>query len=560
MSVMTFTSRVVWCGLVGVLLGGLLGVAAAGLGPAAPAAAHANLVGSEPASGTVLSDPPDRVVLSFSEPVRLIPERIVVVGPDGELRELADQPTTDGGDVIVPVEESLDIGTYLVSYRVVSRDSHPVFGSITYSVGAPSEVPTVPAGQTEVGDPVVGAAVSVNKYVGYAGLVFAVGPAVALALLWPRRLSRRGVTRLLWVGLGLVALSTVAGPWLQAAYSTGDSLVDTTAADLQEVLNSPFGTAHAVRLGVLVAVAVLVLPLISGQAGRWDRVLLTGLAVIGLGTWPVAGHPIASPLPLVSVLAGTVHVAAAAIWLGGLVVLAGFLLRRANQRELTAILPEWSRWAAVAVAALLLAGLVQAVVEIGPPEALVQTTYGRLLLVKLGLVAVVIAVAGYSRKLVRTRLGPSRPMAMRAAVATEAVVLAAVLAMSSVLVQATPGRTEAAAVDGGGAAATGDFATTLTTELYSLQFLLEPAEQGSNMIHLYAYSPEGDPQPVQEWRATAALPAAEIAPTEITLLDLTDNHAFGEVTLPVAGEWEFEFTLRVSETDQESVGVTVPIR
>lgn len=560
MSVMTFELRVVWSVVIGGLLGGLVGVAVAMSGPAAPAAAHATLVGSDPASGTVLADPPQQVVLSFSEPVRLIPERLVVVGPDGEQRELAGEPSAAGGEVTILLAESLDIGTYLVSYRVVSQDSHPVFGSLTYSVGAPSEVPTVPAGQAEVGDPVVAVAVSVNKYLGYAGLVFAVGPVLALAMLWPRRLSRRGVTRLLWVGLGLVALSTVAGTWLQAAYTTGDSLFQTTAANLRAVLDSPFGTAHAVRLGVLVAVAVLVLPLISGQAGRWDRVLLTGLAVVGLGTWPVAGHPVASPLPVVSVLVGTVHVAAAAIWLGGLVVLAGFLLRLADQRELTAILPEWSRWAAVAVTALLLAGLVQAVVEVGPPEALLQTTYGRLLLVKLGLVAVVMAVAGYSRRMVRTRLGPSRPMAMRAAVATEAVVLAAVLAVSSVLVQTTPGRTEVEAADGGGAAATGDFATTLTTSLYSLQVLVEPAEVGSNLMHLYAYSPEGDPQPVQEWRATAALPAAGIEPTEITLLDLTDNHAFGEVTLPVAGDWEIEFTLRVSEIDQASVAVTVPIR
>ena len=555
MSVMTSLTRIVWSVVVGGILGSLLGVAVAVGGPAGPAAAHANLVGSDPANGTVLAEPPERVVLRFSESVRLIPDRIVVVGPDGETVP-GDEPSVAGSEVTVPVAEHKDIGTYLVSYRVISQDSHPVFGSVTYSVGAPSEVPEAPAGDTEAGDPVVGAAVSVNKYLSYAGVVLVVGPALTLAGLWPGRLSRRGPVRLLWAGLGLVGLSTLVGPWLQAAYTTGEPLLSVTPAGLREVLASPYGTAHVVRLGVLVSVALLLRPLTSGQAGRSDLLLLAGLGVIGLGTWPVAGHPIASPLPAVSILVGMVHLAAAAVWAGGLVMLAGFLLRLADRRELAVILPEWSRWAALAVGALLVAGLIQAALEVGPPQALLTTTYGQLLLVKVGLVVVVIAVAGYSRRLVRMRLGASRPGAMRLAVAAEAVVLAAVMAMSSVLVQTTPGRTDVASTE---LASTSDFAATLDTELYSLQVLLEPAERGDNLIHMYAYSPAGDPQRVEEWRGTAALPAAGVEPIEIPLLGLTDNHAIGELALPVAGDWEFRFTLRVSEIDQASVEVTVPI-
>jgi copper transport protein len=555
MSAMISLVRIGWLVVVGSTLGGLLGVAAAASGPALPAAAHANLVGSEPANGTILDDPPEQVVLRFSEPVRLIPERILVVGPDGATVG-GGEPTADGGEVTVPLDEVKDIGTYLVSYRVISQDSHPVFGSVTYSLGAPSEVPQVPAGAAGTADPVVKVAVGVNKYLGYAGLVLVVGPAVTLAMLWPGRLSRRGPARVLWTGIGLLAASTLAGPWLQAAYTTGEPLLRTTGAALQEVLASAYGAAHVVRLGVLVSVAILVRTLVAGRAARGDLLLLAGLGVVGLGTWPVAGHPVASPLPGVSVVVGTVHVAAASLWIGGLVVLVGLLLRRADERELRAILPEWSRWAALAVTALLLAGLVQAVVEIGVPEALVTTAYGRLLLVKLGLVAVVIMVAGYSRRLVRQRLGASRPGAMRIAVAAEAAVLAAVLAMSAMLVQTTPGRTEVA---GSEPVSTGDYAVTMDNELYSLQFLLEPGERGDNLLHLYAYAPDGDPQVVEEWWATAALPAAGVEPIEIPLVMLTDNHAIGEVALPVAGDWEFRFTLRVSEIDQASVGTTVPI-
>lgn len=540
-------------GLVGCLLGAVLVLAA----PAAPAAAHASLVGTEPANGVVADVPPEQVVLAFSEPVQLVPDRIVVVAPDGE--PVADaEPTVTGAEVTIPLDGASQEGTYLVSYRVISADSHPVAGSFTYSVVSPSAVPQLAADGGSGDDSAVGTAVSANKYLGYAGLVLLVGPALMLALLWPHRLSRRGATRMAWFGVGLVGLSTVAGVWLQAAYRTGGSPFQVSGDDLAEVLGTPFGIAHVVRLGVLTAVAVLLPPLLAGRASRTDLLLLGGVGLVGVGTWPFAGHPIASPVPAVSVIVGTVHVAAATVWIGGLVALVGFLLRKADERELGVILPEWSRWAAMVVVLLLMAGVIQAVVEVGVPDAVFGSAYGRLLMVKLGLVAIVVAVASYSRRLVRNRLGPRRPGAMRMAVGAEALVLAAVLGLSSVLVQTTPGRTEVAGGQLASAAAE-DYAATLETDLYVLQVLLDPAVVGANTLHLYALTPEGQPQPVEEWQATAELPAGGIEPLEIPLLAATDDHAFGQFELPAAGDWELRFTLRTSEIDQASISTTVPI-
>ena len=79
-------------------------------------------------------------------------------------------------------------------------------------------------------------------------------------------------------------------------------------------------------------------------------------------------------------------------------------------------------------------------------------------------------------------------------------------------------------------------------------------------MHLYAYTKDNRPQPVVEWRATAALPSAGIEPIEIPLLPLTDNHASGEITLPTAGQWELRFTVRISDIDQATVTATVPVK
>ncbi|MEU8260752.1 copper resistance protein CopC [Micromonospora sp. NPDC048999] len=536
------------------LAGLLVTLVALLLAPATPASAHAVLASTSPTAASVVSSAPSEVVLTFSEGVRQVPGKIRVIAPDGSRADRG-EPTFNGAVVTIPVDSSGARGTYLVSYRVISADSHPVSGAFTYSVGAPSTPPT-DSGTDNRANPVVENAVKVMKGVGYLGLLLLVGPALVLAALWPRRLSRRAPVRLAWSGLGLLVAATLAELWLQVPYTVGGGLFAGTGTAFGDVLGSPYGIAHLVRLGLLAAAAFLLRPLFAGAVSRTDGIILAILAGATLFTWPLAGHPAASPAPAVSVAVDAVHLGSMAVWLGGLVMLAGFLLPRADERELDAILPIWSRWATLAVAALLLAGTVQALIEVATPAALVDTTYGRLLLAKIGLFVLVIAVAAYSRSLVRRRAAAGRPGSMRRAVVAELAITAVVLGVTATLVQTTPART-AANVAG---SSDNYFAATLTSPLYSLQVELDPARRGSNSVHLYAYTSDNRPQPVKEWKATIALPSAGIEPIDIPLLALTDNHAYGEVNLPAAGEWQVRFTLRTSDIDQATVTATVPIK
>ncbi|WP_431874491.1 copper resistance CopC/CopD family protein [Micromonospora marina] len=539
----------------GAVAGLLLLLVALLLVPATPAAAHAVLVSSSPAASAVVPEAPAQVVITFSESVRKVPGKVRVIAPDGSRADRG-EPTFQGAEVTIPVDPAAGRGTYLVSYRVISADSHPVSGAFTYSVGAPSEPPT-DSGSDNRANPVTENAVKVAKFAGYTGLLLLVGPALVLAALWPRRLSRRGPARLAWTGLGVLAAATIAEVWLQVPYVNGGGLFDVTGSGLSDVLGSAYGTTHLVRLGLLAAAAFLLRPLFAGPIGRTDGIILAVLGGAALFTWPLAGHAAASPAPAVSVVVDAVHLGGMAVWLGGLVMLAVFLLRRADERELDAILPIWSRWAALAVAALLLAGTVQGLIEVAGVQALFGTTYGRLLLAKIVLFALVIGVAAYSRALVRRRVAAGRPGSMRRAVVAELVITAVVLGVSATLVQTTPARTAAADVAG---AEQGYFSTTLSSPIYSLEVQLDPAETGNNSIHLYAYTKDSRPQPVQEWKVTAALPSAGIEPITVPLLPLSDNHATGEVNLPARGDWQVRITVRTSDIDQATVTATVPIK
>jgi len=539
-----------------VLAGLVLGLLCVLLGPAGPASAHAALVASDPGSNTIVPDAPNKITLTFSESVQLISGKIQVLAPDGSRADQG-EPQSTGSTVTIPLRSGGARGTYLVSYRVVSADSHPVAGTLTYSVGAQSSPPSE-ADLGETVDPVVRALIPVGKYLGYAGLVLLVGPVLVLALLWPHRLSRTGPARLVWTGVGLVLGSTVLALWLQAPYTTGTGLFDVSTGDLRDVLGSTFGAVMLVRLGVIIAAAVLLRPLLSGAGGesKADLALLGVLGVAALATWPLTGHPTASPVAGVSVVVDAIHLAAMAVWLGGLVMLVGFLLRHADERELGAILPIWSRWAATAVAALILAGAVQALIEVASFKGLYDSTYGRLILAKIGLAALVIGVAAYSRKLVRNRTAETGPGTLRRVVGVELAITAVVLGVTAAVVQIPPPRTAEAAES---AATTTTITQTIADDSVSLQVDVFPATVGNNSLHLYAYTLDNKPLPVVEWTATAALADKGIEPIEVPLLRITDFHAVGDIALPVAGEWTFKFVVRTSDIEQSTLTMKAKI-
>ncbi len=554
------TPRRVIIAVAGVLLG-LSGVFAL---PAGPADAHAALIRTSPTQGAVVQQAPREVVITFSEVVAPVREKIKVIGPDGR-RVDRGTPTVRGDDLHIPLRSGGQQGTYVVGYRVISADGHPVGAAFTYSVGAPSRnTATADVNSGARTDAVVAAGVSVANFLGYAGLILSVGPALVLLLLWPHRLARGGAIRLAYGGLALLAVATVLQLYLEVPYSVGTGLFGISGGDLGSELADRYGIAHLVRLGVIAAAALLLRPVLAGGGSRWQRGAAVVLGAAAVTTFPIAGHPGTSVAPALTVIADAVHLGGVAIWVGGLVALVAFLLRRADPDELGAILPVWSDWAAASVAALVLAGTAQALVQIGSVDALLHTAYGKLVLVKVGLLAVVLVVAAFSRRLVRRGVHddegvPDRTVGarLRRTVLAEVVGAVVIIGVASVLVQTTPARTQAAVT--GSTGQSGLVSATLTSDLYQLQFDIEPAQTGPNDIHLYAYTPQGAPLKVVEWKVRAGLPAQGIEPIAAVLTPVTDSHEIGQITLPVPGQWTFSFTLRTTEIDEATVTTTVKV-
>ncbi|MGW5822323.1 copper resistance CopC/CopD family protein [Streptomyces noursei] len=415
----------------------LFGVLAAGV---APAAAHAALTGSDPAQGSVVAHAPEQVALTFSEGVAMGNDSLRVLDPQGKrvdrgkLRNLCSGSVVKYGAGLPP---GLPNGTYTVAWQAISADSHPVSGAFTFSIGAPSKTAAaVP--QQQVGGGLVGALYEIARYLAYAGFVLLVGGAAFVVACRPAAARVRSVQRLVVRGWALLTGATLAMLLLRTPYTGSGKLADVfDFGGLQQVVMSKPGAALLSRLLLLAAAALFVAVLFGAyarlhapdgtdandtdgsdgtgeaedaedaedteDAAKRRKDLTFGLAaggtVLAAGlatTWAIAEHASTGLQPAVAMPVDVLHLLAVAAWLGGLAALL-VSLYWGPPVERTAV-RRFSRVAFGSVLVLVATGTYQSWRQVGSWHALTDTSYGQLLLVKVGLVAVMVAVAGLSRR------------------------------------------------------------------------------------------------------------------------------------------------------------------
>ncbi|MCW2739286.1 copper resistance protein CopC, partial [Nocardioides sp.] len=152
------------------------------LGSAAPASAHATLVATDPAEGAVLDVAPQEVTFTFNEPVIGVPAGIQVFDATGDV--VASSASVRDAELVVHLDEEVGEGTLVVVWRLVSADGHPIGGSLSFSVGAPSDVVDVPTSSTDA-DTDAPLPLSMVRWLGYLGLLVAAGVAAFSVLFLP---------------------------------------------------------------------------------------------------------------------------------------------------------------------------------------------------------------------------------------------------------------------------------------------------------------------------------------------------------------------------------------
>jgi copper transport protein len=492
------------------LLGGLL---AAGIAWAPAASAHAVLVSSSPVDGSRVNTEPATVRLTFDESVGLIPAAAQVISTAG-LRADTGHPTlTAGGTTIVmPLRPGLPRGTYSATWRVVSADTHVVSGSITFGLGvSPGAGVAAPGDRTRALD----VAADIGQGLVYAGLVLLAGVLAAARVLWPWSRGQRRVAALALAGWAALVCGTLASLALQgprAADGGWDGVFRLQDGGL--TVHSVYGAELLTRIALLAvlvpALTSLRRPALAGRAADITGAV-AGLAL--LASVAVAGHASTGPDAWLAIPAAMLHLAAMAVWLGGLLMLWLVVLPalRSGLRTLAEVrVRRWSVLAYTCVVCLVVTGEYQAARQISPVQALWTTSYGITVLIKSGLVLVMVAGGALAhRRVVGPRARVTTPAgvarAVRRSARAEAVVGVAVLAVTAILTSEAPGRT------------TYGPPVTLTAPLGPdyLSIQVSSTRRGPQDITIRVLGPAGSPVPAQSVTATLSSPAVASLPVRL---------------------------------------------
>ncbi|MDX3852999.1 copper resistance CopC/CopD family protein [Streptomyces sp. AK02-01A] len=380
------------------------------------ASAHAALTGSTPEDGAVVAAAPKDITLTFSEQVAMGDSSIRVLDPTNKRADAGTIRDLSGGGTVrysVGLHAGLPDGTYTVAWQAVSADSHPVSGAFTFSIGAPSKT-TATLPTEEAGGGLVGVLYDIARYISYAGFILLVGGAAFILGCWQRGSSVRPLQRLVVQGWIALTAATLVLLLLRNPYTGSGKLGDAfDLGGLQDVLATKTGAALVSRLLLLGAAALFVAVLFGAYAKRQTPLdeqeskekkdLTFGLVVGGTvvaagiaGTWALAEHASTGIQAGLAMPVDVLHLLAVATWLGGLTALL-VALYRAPFIESAAV-RRFSRTAFVSVVILTVTGVYQSWRQVGSWSALWETSYGQLLLVKVGLVAVLVGIAWFSRR------------------------------------------------------------------------------------------------------------------------------------------------------------------
>jgi len=542
---------------------------------ALPAAAwaHAALLKTSPVASRIVNTPPKEVRLTYSEPIE--PRFAIVSVTDAAGRQVTSgppqRPEGQPQTLVTPLQHVPE-GWYLVFWRVISADGHPVRGAFTFAVGPNAGPPPqfrVPSLSETAHTPQL----LIARWVVFLSLFAALGLFVLRTLI-ARPVARRvsgtslrplSIAFLVSLGVLLVAVPVyvvlaTAQFSLRSAFDLGAIIPVANASSfghdyLQlELVLALFGVAAAIALAVdrpdrparsvaellatgsalAAGAATLVMPGLAGHAGQRSP---RGLA-----------------LPL-----DAVHIAAGAIWLGGLIGIVVFWLnvgREGRVAALAVVVPRFSTTAFFAVLALIGTGIGQSLLELPTLGSLWQTNYGKALLVKIVLLFAALALAAVNLARTKPRLeaagvrpsdGPGAALLLRRLVQGEILFVAGALFAAAVLTSLPPPASALARVKNIAArVGPGPVSTVIDKGPYKIHVQVTPNRAAVNNSFRVTVTKDG--QPVQ---------GAGVV-TQFNMLDMemgTQSYRFRQTrpgsfsklapALVMVGHWGLQFEVTI---------------
>ena len=552
--------------------GRIVAALAAAVSLAAPsvASAHAYLVKTVPAASVVLDAPPPNIQLTYDEAVEPRFAIISVTNAAGQ-QETTGAPTRSPANpdtLVVPLRPRLPQGWYLIYWRAISVDGHPVQGAFTYAVG-PNPGPAPQFRVPSISATATAPQLLIARWAMFLSVMVAIG-LFAFRIAIARPMVRRVAgTNLRAVSIAFVVasvLGVVSVPVYLDFATANDSLrsvFDVTALlPLFRVTAFGRGYADMTLCFALFCLASWVTLWLDRpeRAGRSIAALvsLTGAVLAATATLSIpgaSGHAAQQSPRGFSLLFDWLHLISGSLWLGGLVgllVLWFAVGSDARVRALSTVVPSFSNVAFVSVLVLLGTGTGATIFHMPAINALWETGYGVAILVKIGILTAAVIIA--SGNLLRTKprlvaarrepeLGPPAARLLRVLVGTEAILVAGAVFVAAVLSSLAP-PPPAFALQNSALARVGPgrVAQTIKRGNYVLQVLVSPNKAAAPDSFALRITQNG--QPVRGANVTLAFNHLEMQmPQQEYQLTETQPGVYARAApaLVMVGKWGLSF-------------------
>lgn len=483
---------------------------------AKPVSAHTGFESSSPADGSVIDEPVSEITLTFTGEAIPAGDGFVVFDPSGTIRQPDDISTSDNLTWTLRFDEPLAGGDVGVRWMVAAPDTHPINGSLSFTITAPASTSTdepaptstdepAPAEQVvadpaatvaadledfldtdDLGPTAASAVAALARILSVIGAVLAIG-GVSFAAFGLRGDPTDVRAVLYWVRRGgaLLIVGAIAEAATLTANRAGEWSALTSPTNLADALWSSAGVAVGLRFaGGLLATSETNLdttvasttgdpmftvrqlatvgsghnapppsehnldePFVYTEDRAWDHRLSLG-ALIGVAlvatSFMFDGHTASEGPRLLHAAANLTHVTTAAIWSGGVAMLALTIRRRHHDARPTRALQLAMRFSVIATFALVaagIAGVALSIFVVNSISDLWTTPWGRLLSAKVTLVSIAGACGAYNHRVLLRELehAPDDQATIdrfRIVVAAEATALLVVVLITAFLIAA----------------------------------------------------------------------------------------------------------------------------
>ena len=526
----------------------------------AVAGAHAYVVKAAPAAGAVVNTEPSKVTVVW--------DQAITTGTGGPNAALGvynrSGKRVDSGAVEHPVGDTLTValrphspgGTYTVGWKVTSADTHVVSGAFTFSIGKASAgggiaskllaSERVPLAITD--------GFAIVRFFNLLLILLCAGGAASLVFVVYDTgpvLRRRLLGLLICCGTLLTFVAVLGIPF-EAAEQNGTSLWQGfDALAIASIRHSHFGEIWLARAWLGAIIAALAFALAHRRPGRGIPEVLLLVAGVAVAITPTAaGH--ADVDGTLGFVVDALHVVTASAWGGGLTFLAAALVLtpRPDRWSLAArVVPRFSTLALGSVAVLLAAGVANAYLEVRAFRGFIDSTYGALVLAKIGLALPLLALGAFNNRISVPRLRANvnslevRRRFVRA-IGAELLVFATIVGVSAVLIDEAPAKNTVAQT-------AGPFSTATTIGPFHAAIRVTPAREGANKIIVSLTDSHGHPAHVAAVSVNASLPSHSLGPLAYTASALGKGRfKVSRAQLQISGTWQLQIGVRQGQFNE----------